>query len=229
MDPGQGLRQIAVALVGDDDGGAGLGDEEVGAGDADVGVEEAPAQDGARLLEQVARLLDAARAPVLGVMLGEGVGEVAAREMDRRGDDVARRLVPELQDVLAEVGLDRGDAVLLEEVVEADLLGDHRLALGDRLRAGGAADVEDGLARLGRRAAPVHPAALLAHLRLEGLEVGVEVLERVVLDVAAGVAQVVEFGQAADRDRPLLLEAGVHVEQRLLERLRRRAPGARCP
>ena len=38
---GQGLRQVAVALVGDDDRGAGLGDQEVRAGDADVGGEEA--------------------------------------------------------------------------------------------------------------------------------------------------------------------------------------------
>ena len=40
MDLGQDLRKIAVALVGDDDGGPGLGDEEIGAGDADVRGEE---------------------------------------------------------------------------------------------------------------------------------------------------------------------------------------------
>ncbi len=36
----QGLRQIAIALVGDDDRGAGLGDEEIRAGDADIGARE---------------------------------------------------------------------------------------------------------------------------------------------------------------------------------------------
>ena len=33
----QDLRQVAIALIGDDDRGAGLGDQEVGAGDADIG------------------------------------------------------------------------------------------------------------------------------------------------------------------------------------------------
>ena len=40
MDARQGLRQIAVALVGDDDAGAGLGDQKIGAGDPDIGGEE---------------------------------------------------------------------------------------------------------------------------------------------------------------------------------------------
>ena len=41
---GQDLRQVAVALVGDDDRGAGLGDEEIRAGDADIGGKESLAQ-----------------------------------------------------------------------------------------------------------------------------------------------------------------------------------------
>ena len=52
----QDLRQVAVALVGDDDRGAGLGDEEIRAGDADIGGEEALAQHGARLGQQLHRL-----------------------------------------------------------------------------------------------------------------------------------------------------------------------------
>jgi hypothetical protein len=46
---GQRLRQVAVALIGDDDAGAGLGDEKIRAGDADIGGEELRAQHGARL------------------------------------------------------------------------------------------------------------------------------------------------------------------------------------
>jgi holo-[acyl-carrier protein] synthase len=41
---GQELGEIAVALVGDDDARAGLGDQEVRAGDADIGIEEALAR-----------------------------------------------------------------------------------------------------------------------------------------------------------------------------------------
>ena len=45
MRPRQPLGQLGIALVGDRDRRAGLGDQEVGAGDADVGREIALAQD----------------------------------------------------------------------------------------------------------------------------------------------------------------------------------------
>ena len=80
-------------------------------------------------------------------------------EMHGGSDDVARMLVAQLDDVFAEVGLDRADAVALEEIVEPDLLGDHRLALGHRAGIGRAADVEHDAARLLRRLGPVHLAA----------------------------------------------------------------------
>ena len=46
----------------------------------------------------------------LPVVLGEQVGDLVLRLVDHRRDDVRGRLVGELQDVLAEVGLDRLDA-----------------------------------------------------------------------------------------------------------------------
>ena len=95
----------------------------------------------------------------------------------------------ELDDVLAEVGLDGRDAVGLEPGVEADLLGDHALALGHRAGTGRAADVEDDGARLGRVARPVDRAAPLEDLRLERLQVEVEMGQRVVLDLLAEIAQ----------------------------------------
>ena len=49
----QRLGQVAVALIGDDHRGAGLGDQEVGAGDADIGGEEFLAQHGARFGHEV--------------------------------------------------------------------------------------------------------------------------------------------------------------------------------
>ncbi len=59
----QGLRQVAVALVGDDDAAAGLGDQEVGAGDADIGGQEFLPQPGARLGQDVAPLVEHAVRP----------------------------------------------------------------------------------------------------------------------------------------------------------------------
>ena len=50
--------------------------------------------------------------PVRGA---KGVGDLLLDQMHRRRDDVARRLVAQLDDVFAEIGLDRGDAVRLEE------------------------------------------------------------------------------------------------------------------
>ena len=44
MDARAGRRQSAVAFVGDEHDGAGLGDGEVGAGDAEVGLAELLAQ-----------------------------------------------------------------------------------------------------------------------------------------------------------------------------------------
>ena len=73
--------------------------------------------------------------------------DVLRREMDRRRDDVGRRFAAQLNDVLAKVGLDRLDPRPLEGMVEVDLLGDHRLALGDAFRAHGLAEVDDDLAR----------------------------------------------------------------------------------
>src|SRR5437762_525980 len=52
-------------------------------------------------------------------------------KVDGRRDDVARRLAADLDQVLAEVGLDHLEAIAFECGIEADLLRDHRLALGD--------------------------------------------------------------------------------------------------
>jgi hypothetical protein len=49
VDAGQGLGQVAIALVGDDHRLPGLGDQHVGAGDPDLGLEVFLAQDAARL------------------------------------------------------------------------------------------------------------------------------------------------------------------------------------
>ena len=76
----------------------------------------------------------------MGVNPPEILLDLSRVQVHGRGDDVARQLVAELDDVLAEVGLDRHDARALEMAVEADLLGDHRLAFGDRPGAGRAAD-----------------------------------------------------------------------------------------
>ena len=109
---GKRLRQVAVALVGDDDRGAGLGDEKIRAGDADVGREEAVAQDHARLGEQGLRLDQIAVGGQMRVHAAEVRLDLLLGEMHRRHDDVRGQLVADLHEVFAEIGLDRRDAVL---------------------------------------------------------------------------------------------------------------------
>ncbi len=131
--------------------------------------------------------------------LAEFLLDVLRPEVDRRREDVGRGLAAQLDDVLAEVGFDRLDSRRLEGVVEADLLGDHRLALGDALRAHRPAQVDDDGARFLSVLRVVDLAAARADLGLVGLEVKVEMRERVVLDRAGAVAQRLELGQSCGR------------------------------
>ena len=190
----QDLREIAIALVGDDDRRSRFGDKEVRAGYADVGCEKLGAQHLARLGQQLLGLGEAAVGGQTVVGLTEFALDVLGGEMDRRRDDVGRGFMAQLDDVLAKVGLDRLDPRRLERVVEADLLGDHRLALGDALRVHRLAEIDDDLSRFVGVLRIVDFAAARAHLLLVGLEIEVEMSERVVLDGARAVAQRVELG-----------------------------------
>src|SRR5918994_1102134 len=61
----------------------------------------------------------------------EQVVDLVSVAVQSGGDDVARGLFGQLDDPLAEVGLDHRGARGLERAVELDLLGGHRLGLGD--------------------------------------------------------------------------------------------------
>ena len=77
----------------------------------------------------------------------------------------------------------------LEMGVEPDLLRHHGLALGDELGACLAAEREHDVARVRRGGRVMHLAAALDHLALIGLEIEIEMSERMVLDRARLVAQ----------------------------------------
>ena len=118
------------------------------------------------------------------------------RQMDDRRHDMARRLVADLQDVLAEVGLHHLEPGLLQMGIERDLLGDHRLALGDDAGVGLPTDAGDDLARFSRCRRPMDVRAFRRGLRLVLFEIDVEVGERVIANVAAHLAQGLELGQS---------------------------------
>ncbi len=112
-------RQRRVAFVRDEHHGPALRDEEIAAGDAHVGRQIMLAQHAARL---EAELLDAGLQR-RAVRLVEELGDLLLRLVQRRADDVRRRLViVDLQDVLAEVGLDDLQPGRLDRVIERGLL-----------------------------------------------------------------------------------------------------------
>ena len=155
----QRLREIAVALVGDDDRRAGFRDQEIRAGDADIGRKKLFAQHGAGLGEQAFGRGEIAILVEIDMDAAEVLLHLFLVEMHRRRDDVRRRLAAQLDDVFAEVGFDRPHARGLDGGVEADFLGHHRLALGDHARAARLADVDDHRAGLRGIAGEMHVAA----------------------------------------------------------------------
>ena len=192
----QDLRQVAIAFVGDDDRGTGFGDEKVRAGDPDVGGQEFGPQHLARFSQQLFGFGKAALGQEIAMRLAEFLLDVFCCQMDRGRDDVGGAFATQLNDVFAKVGLDRLDPSPFERVIEVDLLGDHRLALGDGARAHGLAEFDDDLARFLGVLRVVDLAAARADLALVGLEIKVEVGERVILDRLGAVAQSLKFGQS---------------------------------
>ena len=107
---GRRLRQIAIALIGDDDRSAGLGDEKIGAGDADVGGEEFFAQIVRASASSETGSAEIARCRQIRVRPKKVRCDLIAGEMHRRRDDVRRHLMAQLDDIFAEIGFDRRDA-----------------------------------------------------------------------------------------------------------------------
>ena len=136
--------------------------------------------------------------------------------MDGRGDDVRRRLVGQLDDVLAEVGLDDLDAGGFEGAVEVHLLGGHRLRLDDEAHAFGPGDADDRPADLFGPGGPVHGHAQRFELGLEPVEPAVEVGEHLPADPGRLPAQLDE-GRVGAGHLAAQAQLGRHVAERPLQ------------
>ena len=172
--------EARVALVGDEHEAAGVGADEVRAGDAGLRlhvflpeIDAGAAGDGFRIV----------------VVIGgdafalEGPGDFAAVLVDDRLDDVRGLVAVELDDELAEVGLQALDAVFDQERIEVDFLGRHRLGLGELRDAVACAGWRESSAahpRRWRRSGHCTPRCSERFLGLG--EIVAEVVERVVLD-----------------------------------------------
>ena len=103
--------------------------------------------------------------------------------------------------------------------VEADLLGDHRLAFGDEARVHCTADIENEGARLGRIARPVHNGARRLGALRECFEVEIKIGERAVTDVARFVAKGLELGELSHGSGAPCHEPTGQAAERTLKRL----------
>ena len=67
--------------------------------------------------------------------VGEQLGDLSFRFMNRRRDDVRRSLLGKLNDVLAEICFDDLQSRSFQSVVQVSLFGRHALAFDDGSRA----------------------------------------------------------------------------------------------
>ena len=115
-------------------------------------------------------------------------------DVDRRQHDVTGRLLPQLHDAFAQVGVHDLDAVPLQIRIQVALFGQHRLALDHLADLMPGENVQHDLIVLVRRAGPVHVDAAADRLLLELLQVVGQPSQRVPLDLPGQRAQLFPFG-----------------------------------
>src|SRR5208282_2493620 len=160
--------EVGVTLVGADDEAAGLRDREIGTSHAGLGTQEIRPRVAAHRFGEVTRVVIARLRPDGS---GKHLRNIAAQLVDRRDDNMAGRLVVELLDALAEIGLDHLDATGLEERTHVAFLRQHRFALDQRLGAVRREDVVNDVVVLAGIARPMHLRAVALRLGFELLEV----------------------------------------------------------
>ena len=171
-----------------------FGHAEVGASHSRLGREELVAQAQARHVGEVRGVVVALLAAQLAL---EEPPHLLLRYVYGRHDDVAGPLAHQLQYALAQVCLHHLYSALLEKGVRAALLGEHRLALHHLLDAVAAQDVEHGRVHLPGVFGPVHGRAVGCGAVGEAFQIGVEVGQRVLLDVARRLAQPLPLAESA--------------------------------
>ena len=162
----------AVTLVGHNAQTACFRDRKVHARNPHVGVLELLSQHAPCRCGQYFRVVAVFNAE----FLRKQSADIPSCLMDRRRDDVTRPVAGKLKDVFSQVGFDDLKARRLENVVQADLLADHGLALGNQLDVALARNVADDLAGLKAGSGEVDVSAALLHVINQLFEVAVKVL-----------------------------------------------------
>ena len=138
----------------------------------------------------------------------EALRDIAPVFVDDRLDDVAGVVAIDLNDVFAEVGLDGLNAHGAEVIVQMNLLRDHTLRFDDFFRAGFLKNVRYGAAGVLRRDGVVDMGALAFEALLGLLEVGIEVLDRMLADLAGEAAEIIGSRVVCAENGVALLGAG---------------------
>jgi hypothetical protein len=184
-------RKIGIALVGADHDAARLRDREIASRHAGVGGKD---QRTVGIPLRLRQIVHVAVVRIGADRPGKHLGDVGTKLVHRRHHHMARVLIVELLDALAQIGLDHLDSDRRHVVAETAFLGEHRLALDERRRAVIAENTVDGVIVLGSVTRPVQVNAVSARIGLEFLEVAVEMDERVLLDRRGERAQLLPFG-----------------------------------
>jgi hypothetical protein len=166
------------------------------------GAEELPAQVQPRGLGQRRRVVGQARVHAVH-LAQEDLPDLGPVTVDGGDQDVRRAIMPELDDQLGQVGLERLDPLRGERLVQPDLVGDHGLDLHGLGRAGRPDEPGDELVGLGGVPRPVHGAAAGADLGLQLLQVPVQPGHGPLLDGLPGVPQLLPVGDLGHDRRAL--------------------------
>ncbi len=191
--------QACVALVFQDDAAPGIDDSEIDPRNPHVGGEELLPQLGPRDRQQLRRDLGVLH-PELFV---ENAADVLARQVQRGRRQVRWDLVEELDDILAQVGFERLDPLVDQELVEVDLLRGQALGLDHRADVVPARDPEHDGARLGRVAGPVDLHPVVMAFRLEPDQVFVQALHDRALGRVSQFPEILPAGDDRDLFGPL--------------------------
>ena len=194
---GERGHHAPVAFVGEEHHAARLGDGEVAAGDADLRLLELLAQPAARIASQDLGL----GRELLVVFFFEELLDPASLLVDGGQDDVRRRFVGELDDPFSEIGLHHVDPGLFEHLVDADLLGEHRLRLDHPSRLSPLHHIDHHGARFFGVGRKMHVSTARAGVGAEPLEVVVEVVDGVRADRASSLAPLLPRSERLGADR----------------------------
>ena len=192
-----------------------LGHQEVPARDSQICVSELVAQEHSCLRRQRLRIVRVRRLEILA----EELPDRCLVFVNHRRTDMARPIVPDLHDELAEVSLVHLHPGSLQVMGEVHLFAGHRLGLHAQLAAAPCGDVPDNPPRLLRRGGKMHLAAVGLDHRLDLLEVVVQVIQRVLADLPRQRAQRRGIGQLCQSSLPpdvLTHDCGIHRPLELL-------------